>query len=63
MVELAVWLVKLPFVLVAVVLALALGLVGAILSMLGVALNPKQTPLELAQRGSAKPSPRTEPDL
>jgi hypothetical protein len=34
------WLIKLPFVLVIVVLALALGLVGVVLSLLGVALNP-----------------------
>lgn len=35
-----VWLIKLPFVLVAVVLMIALGLVGVILSLLGVGLTP-----------------------
>lgn len=34
------WLIKLPFALVAFVLALALGLVGGILSVLGVVLTP-----------------------
>ena len=38
--ELLVWLIKLPFLLVALVLALALGLVGAVLSVLGVVLTP-----------------------
>jgi hypothetical protein len=38
--ELLVWLIKLPFLLVALVLALALGLVGALLSVLGVVLTP-----------------------
>ena len=40
MVKLLVWLIKLPCVLVAVVLLFALGLVGAILSLLGVVLTP-----------------------
>ena len=35
-----VWLVKLPFVLVAIVLAIALGIVGCVLSILGVGLTP-----------------------
>jgi hypothetical protein len=34
------WLIKLPFVLVIVVLAIALGSVGVVLSLLGVALIP-----------------------
>ena len=40
MVDVLIWLVKLPFVLVAVVLMVALGLAGWILSILGVALTP-----------------------
>ena len=40
MLSFLVWLVKLPFVLVAVVLMIALGLVGVILSLLGVGLTP-----------------------
>ena len=35
-----VWLIKLPFVLIAVVLVIALGLVGCVLSLLGVGLTP-----------------------
>jgi hypothetical protein len=35
-----IWLIKLPFVLVAVALTFALGLVGVILSLLGVGLTP-----------------------
>jgi hypothetical protein len=35
-----VWLVKFPFVLVAAVLAFAFGLVGGLLSLLGVVLTP-----------------------
>ena len=34
------WLIKLPFVLVIVALALTLGIVGVVLSLLGVALTP-----------------------
>ena len=40
MLDLRVWLVKLPFVLVAVVLMIALGAVGVVLSLLGVGLTP-----------------------
>jgi hypothetical protein len=40
MLRFLVWLIKLPFVLVAVVLMIALGLVGVILSLLGVGLTP-----------------------
>lgn len=40
MVRCLVWLIKLPFVLAAVALMLALGLVGVILSLLGVGLTP-----------------------
>jgi hypothetical protein len=40
MLNFLVWLIKLPFVLVAVVLMIALGLVGVILSLLGVGLTP-----------------------
>ncbi len=40
MVRCLVWLIKLPFVLAAVTLMLALGLVGVILSLLGVGLTP-----------------------
>ena len=40
MLDLLVWLVKLPFVLVAVVLMIALGAVGVVLSLLGVGLTP-----------------------
>ena len=35
-----VWLIKLPFVLVAIVLVIALGIVGCVLSILGVGLTP-----------------------
>ena len=34
------WLIKLPFVLVIVALALTLGIVGVVLSLLGLALTP-----------------------
>jgi hypothetical protein len=40
MISFLIWLIKLPFVLVAVVLMFALGLVGVILSLLGVCLTP-----------------------
>lgn len=40
MLRFLVWLIKLPFVLVAVVLMIALGLVGVVLSLLGVGLTP-----------------------
>ena len=40
MLDLLIWLIKLPFVLVAAVLAFAFGLVGLILSLLGVGLTP-----------------------
>ncbi len=40
MFNLLIWLIKLPFVLVAVVLMIALGLVGVILSLVGVGLTP-----------------------
>ena len=40
MIDLLVWLIKFPFVLVAAVLALALALVGGILAVLGVILTP-----------------------
>jgi hypothetical protein len=39
-IELLVWLVKFPFVLVAAVLAFVFGLVGGILALLGVILTP-----------------------
>jgi hypothetical protein len=39
-IELLVWLVKLPFILVAAVLAFTFGLVGGILALLGVILTP-----------------------
>ena len=35
-----VWLIKLPFVLVGIVLVVALGIVGCVLSLLGVGLTP-----------------------
>ena len=38
--ELLVWLIKFPFVLVAAVLAFVLGLAGGILALLGVILTP-----------------------
>jgi len=38
--KLLVWLIKLPFVLLGVVLVVAFGLVGVILSVLGVVLTP-----------------------
>jgi len=40
MLDLLIWLIKLPFVLVAIALMIALGLVGVVLSVLGVALVP-----------------------
>jgi len=40
MLDLLIWLIKLPFVLLLVVLMVALGLVGAIISLLGVCLIP-----------------------
>lgn len=40
MLRFLVWLIKLPFVLVAVVLMIALGLVGVVLSLVGVGLTP-----------------------
>jgi hypothetical protein len=40
MLRFLIWLIKLPFVLVAVVLMIALGLVGVVLSLLGVGLVP-----------------------
>lgn len=40
MVDLLVWLIKLPFVLVGLVLVAAFGLVGGILALLGVILTP-----------------------
>ncbi len=39
-VDIFVWLIKFPFVLVAAVLAFAFGLVGGLLSLLGVVLTP-----------------------
>ncbi|MCK4315117.1 MAG: hypothetical protein KAX24_05040 [Anaerolineae bacterium] len=40
MLDLLIWLIKLPFVLVAVVLMVTLGLVGVIILLLGVCLIP-----------------------
>lgn len=40
MVDLLIWLIKLPFVLVAIVLMVALGIVGVVLSLLGLGLTP-----------------------
>jgi len=40
MLDLLIWLIKLPFVLIGGVLMLTLGLVGAIISLLGVCLIP-----------------------
>ncbi len=40
MLDLLIWLIKLPFVLVAVVLLVTLGLVGVIILLLGVVLIP-----------------------
>jgi len=40
MLDLLIWLIKLPFILIGVVLMLALGLVGVIVSLLGVCLIP-----------------------
>jgi hypothetical protein len=38
--DLLVWLIKLPFLLIALVLVIALGVVGAVLAFLGVVLTP-----------------------
>jgi hypothetical protein len=38
--DLLIWLIKFPFVLIAVVLVIALGIVGCVLSLLGVGLTP-----------------------
>ena len=38
--DLLIWLIKLPFVLLAVVLAVGFGLIGGVLSLLGVCLIP-----------------------
>jgi hypothetical protein len=40
MFDLFIWLIKLPFVLVGIVLMIALGVVGVVLSLLGVGLTP-----------------------
>ncbi len=40
MLKFLIWLIKLPFVLLAVVLMAALGLIGVIISLLGVCLIP-----------------------
>jgi hypothetical protein len=40
MIKVLVWLIKFPFVLVGAVLAFTFGLVGVVLSILGVALTP-----------------------
>ena len=40
MLDLLIWLIKLPFVLVGIVLMLALGIVGVIISLLGIGLTP-----------------------
>jgi len=40
MVDLLIWLIKLPFVLVGIVLMITLGIVGVIISLLGVGLTP-----------------------
>jgi hypothetical protein len=40
MAKLLLWLIKLPFVLIAVLLSVAFGLVGVILTLLGVILTP-----------------------
>ena len=40
MLDLLIWLIKLPFVLVGIVLMLALGIVGVIISLLGLGLTP-----------------------
>jgi len=40
MFDLLIWLIKLPFVLVGIVLMIALGIVGMVLSLLGVGLTP-----------------------
>ena len=40
MIDLLVWLIKFPFVLVAAILAFTFGLVGGILALLGVILTP-----------------------
>jgi hypothetical protein len=38
--DLLIWLIKFPFVLIAVVLIIALGIVGCVLSLLGIGLTP-----------------------
>jgi hypothetical protein len=40
MFDLLIWLIKLPFVLVGIVLMIALGIVGVALSLVGVGLTP-----------------------
>jgi hypothetical protein len=40
MLDLLIWLIKLPFVLVGIVLMIALGIVGVVLSLVGVGLTP-----------------------
>jgi fatty acid desaturase len=40
MLDLLIWLIKLPFVLVGIVLMIALGLVGVVLTLVGVMLVP-----------------------
>lgn len=40
MLDLLIWLIKLPFVLVGIVLMIALGLVGVVLALVGVMLIP-----------------------
>jgi hypothetical protein len=40
MFDLLIWLIKLPFVLVGIVLMIALGIVGVVLSLVGVGLTP-----------------------
>jgi len=40
MLDMLIWLIKLPFVLVGIVLMIALGIVGVVLSLVGVGLTP-----------------------
>jgi len=40
MLDMLIWLIKLPFVLVGIVLMIALGIVGVVLSLVGVGLIP-----------------------
>jgi hypothetical protein len=40
MLDLLIWLIKLPFVLAGIVLMIALGIVGVVLSLVGVGLTP-----------------------